>query len=327
MTLKSKYFHGCHEPGSLREVAYLYLETLYTRGLSKSTYNQRENSLRLFVRWCEERHIYLLEELTPEIMESYQLWLIDAPLGVKEEKQQPQTIRIHLMVLRLLFRFCLRHNLLFENPLSGLDLGKRQPYPLPDCLTETEVTNILSYPDTQTTLGIRNRAVLETLYSTGIRRQELLNLTLSDIDESLGIVRVIKGKGSKDRLVPIGKRALKWIYRYLNEARPLQVKIPLSTLFLNRFGYPLGPSSVGLVIREAKAEFKIDKWGAAHLFRHSCATHMLKRGADIRVIQEILGHSEIETTLIYTHLDIEHLKQVHRQTHPAEQNASEDSLF
>jgi integrase/recombinase XerD len=325
--MKSRFFHGWHEPGSLREVAHLYLQTLISRGLSKNTYRIREWSLRHFVHWCEERNVYRLDELTLKILEAYQLWLIDAPLGKKEEKQQPQTIRTRLLDLRLLFRFCLRHNLLFENPLSGLDLGKWKGHALPECLTEQEVADILSYPDTKTTLGIRDRAVLETLYSTGIRRQELLNLTLEDIDESQGILRILNGKGGKDRLVPIGRRALKWIDRYLVEARPLLVKLPVPTLFLNLYGYPLGPSSVEKVIREAKQAFKIDKWGAAHLFRHSCATHMLKRGADLRVIQEILGHSDIETTLIYTHLDIEHLKQVHQQTHPAEIDAIDNSLF
>ena len=235
----SRFFHGFHEVGSLRETAYSYLQTIYPRGLSQATYAQREDSLKLFVRWCEGRSLITLEEITPPIMESYQSWLVDAPLGKKEEKQQPNTIRTRLLDLRLLFRYCTLNNLILENPFSGIELGRWKPHNLPECLTEKEVADILSYPDIKTTLGIRDRTFLETLYSTGIRRRELLNLNLSDVGESRGIIRVVNGKGGKDRLVPIGKRALKWIYTYRGDSRTLLPKVHTSALFLNRSGYRL----------------------------------------------------------------------------------------
>ncbi|MBU3915319.1 tyrosine-type recombinase/integrase [bacterium] len=325
--MKSRIFHGFHPEGTLHQCIHDYLQTLNTRGLSKSTFKQRESSFKCFVRWCQDHQIQQLSDLTGAQLENFQSWLIDAPLGKKEILQQPKTIRTRLLDLRLLFRYCVKQNLILENPFSLINVGKLPPYKIPDCLTESEVCAILSYLDIKTTIGIRDRAALETLYSTGIRRQELLNLNLDDVNETQGILKIIKGKGRKDRLVPIGQRALKWIYHYLNESRPLLIRFPTNSLFLNISGNRLGSSSVERVIRNAKQANGIIKWGAAHLFRHSCATHMLKNGADIRVIQEILGHSEIDSTLIYIHLDIKHLKQIHQKTHPAELDYLDGSLL
>lgn len=325
--MKSSFFHSRHKPGSLRQTVYEYLETLVPRGLSKATFLQYRDSLKLFVSWCEDNQLLDLLEVDIEILETHQGWLREAPLGRKSEKQQPKTILTRLLDVRNFFRWCIKENLILTNPAAEWDLGDRKPPSFPEWLTEKEVTTLLSVPDLKTSLGLRDRAILETLYSTGIRRAELMGLDLKDIDSDTGILRVTQGKGGKGRLVPIGIRATEWIEEYKKRSRIHLVNQKTDALFISFYGNRLGCMGVAGAVQKAKGKAGIHKWGAAHLLRHSCATHMLKHGADLRIVQQILGHTEIETTLIYTHLDITHLKQVHRQTHPAEKNATEDGLF
>ena len=325
--MKRPFFHGWHPPGSLRQAVYDYLQTAYPQGLSQATYLQRQDSLKVFVGWCETQPIHSLLAVESVTLETYQGWLRAALLGRKEGKQQPKTILTRLLDVRNFFRWCIKENLILINPAADWDLGNRKPQSLPDCLTEKEVILLLETPDIKTILGLRDKAVLETLYSTGIRRQELAGLNLKDIDTDQGIIRVTRGKGGKNRLVPIGIKATQWIEEYKNRSRIHLINQKTKALFLGFNGNRLGGMGVAGAVQKAKEKVGIHKWGAAHLLRHSCATHMLKNGADLRVIQEILGHSEIDTTLIYTHLDIEHLKLVHQKTHPAEIEADSHSLF
>lgn len=321
------FFHGWHGPGSLKQAVYEYLETLPAIGLSPLTIIQRQDSLKLFVSWCENNDIHKVLTVQSQTLEDYQGWLREAPLGRKTKKQQPKTILTRLLDVRNFFRWCTKQHLILENPAAEWDLGNRKPPSFPDWLTETEVNTLLETPDLKTTLGLRDRAILETLYSTGIRRAELMGLNLNDLDSDNGILRVTQGKGGKSRLVPIGIRAGEWIEEYKKRSRFHLVNRKIDALFISVTGNRLGCMGVAGVVQKAKEQADIHKWGAAHLLRHSCATHMLKNGADLRIVQQILGHTEIETTMIYTHLDISHLKQVHQQTHPAEINADKDSLF
>jgi integrase/recombinase XerD len=166
-------------------------------------------------------------------------------------------------------------------------------------------------------VGQRNRALLETLYSTGMRRSEALHLELSDLDRARGVVLIRQGKGRQDRYAPIGPRALAWIDTYLRGARPQLVQDPAQRLlFVTAHGKPLHPNNVSLLVRRYLQQAGIAKQGACHLFRHTAASLMLDRGADIRHLQEILGHASLATTQIYTHVSIGKLCEVHARTHP-----------
>ena len=182
-----------------------------------------------------------------------------------------------------------------------------------------EIERLLSQPDIDTAIGLRNRAIMEVLYSTGIRRAELLDLQMQDVDGTRGLLRVNQGKGQKDRIIPIGERALRWVARYLEEARPeLLRRVSDSTLFLSeRFGKRIGESTLSKCLRAYIEQAGINKPGAVHIFRHSTATLMLENGADIRHIQALLGHADLSTTQIYTQVAVTHLKDVHQKTHPA----------
>ena len=184
-------------------------------------------------------------------------------------------------------------------------------------LTEQEVERVMREPDLSDALGVRDRALLEVLYSTGIRRSEAIGLSLYDIDDKLGTLRIRQGKGKKDRVVPIGERALRWVEKYAHDARPSLVVPPeTGRLFLTNLGDELNPEWLSKLVREYLKRAEIEKRGSCHLFRHTVATLMLDNGADIRFIQEMLGHASVATTELYTHVSVKQLCEVHRRTHP-----------
>jgi integrase/recombinase XerD len=184
-------------------------------------------------------------------------------------------------------------------------------------LTAREADQVLSQPNVHDLLGLRDRAILEMLYSTGLRRTELTNLMIHDLDQSRQTVFVRLGKGKKDRIVPIGERALAWAAKYLYEARPRIVVEPdCGRLFLSREGGPVAPATLTELVGEYVLAAGVGKSGACHLFRHTMATLMLEGGADVRFIQEMLGHANLQTTQIYTRVSIQKLKAIHDATHP-----------
>ncbi len=185
-------------------------------------------------------------------------------------------------------------------------------------LTATEAELVLARPNVTDLIGLRDRAILETLYSTGIRRMEVINLLVYDLDAERGTLMVRQGKGKKDRMVPIGENAVVWIRKYVDEARPQLVMPPDSgTLFLTQEGDEISRERLTQLVREYVLAADTGKSGSCHLFRHTCATVMLEAGADIRYIQEMLGHVELSTTQIYTQVSIRRLKTVHSLTHPS----------
>lgn len=304
-------------PDSLAAWMRRHLEALETGHASEETVRARRGALALFLEWCDERELQRPGEITKPILERYQRHLFHA----RKPDGQPLSIKGQWLLInhvRLWFRWLVRHNHLPMNPASDLDLPRMPRQLLPDPLEAHEVETVLAQPDVDEAQGLRDRAVLELLYSTGLRRAEACRLSVFDIEPLRGIVRVRQGKGRKDRVVPIGERALAWVQRYLDDARPaLMADAHESALFLNRFGQRFHNAGLGHLVRRYLKAAGITKKGACHLFRHAMATQMLENGADVRYIQEMLGHANLDTTQIYTHVSIGKLQAVHAATHPA----------
>lgn len=185
-------------------------------------------------------------------------------------------------------------------------------------LSEEEVQTLIEQPDTQKAEGIRDRAILELFYSTGIRRMELCHLKLGHISLVRKTLQVHKGKGNKDRLLHVGERAIHWLSRYLTQSRDqLILDTHQDSFFLNDYGDPFRDTKLGDKVKRYMIKAGIDVPGSCHLLRHAMATHMLENGADLRYIQAMLGHSDVSSTQIYTHVSIRKLQEVHAQTHPA----------
>ena len=287
------------------------------RNYSERTLEQHKWALRSFLTWAEERDLKKPEQITKPILESFQGWLY----RYRKANGKPLAIgtqRARLGALQRFFAHLCKTNQLAANPASDLELPRKPQRRLPKGLNREELARLLAVPDTADLLGIRDRAILETFYATGARRSELINLDLSDLDASQGTLHIRKGKGSKDRLVPIGQSALDWLDKYLLETRPkLLLEAGEQALFLSGYGERLSPGYVGNWVAKALKLANIEKTGSCHLLRHTCATVMLENGADIRLIQQLLGHANLDTTAIYTEVAISHLKEVYERTHPA----------
>jgi len=303
-----------HHP--LTRYLHAHLDWMLIHGYSADTVRARRVALRRFVTWCDERTLDDPRAITKPILERYQreLFYHRKPDG------KPLTLGTQhgcLAPLKTFFKWLARENHILYNPASELMLPK-QPKRLPRTLLSVpDVEAILNEAEPTTPQGLRDRAVLETLYSTGLRRMELPNLALYDIDLTRRLVFVREGKGRKDRVVPLGERACAWLDKYLTEARPQLLAGAIEALFVSDYGEPVTPVWVADKVKRYMQFAGIDKPGATHLLRHACATHMLDNGADIRFIQELLGHSNLATTEIYTHVSIEKLQQIHAATHPA----------
>ena len=302
---------------SLRGTMAAYVEAMAVGNLTVATQVATANNLRLFAEWCEERALERPAEVTRPIVERYQRHLFyyrkanGSPLSVERQL-------VMLSQLKAFFRWATRQNFLLANPAADLELPKK-PMRLPRyTLSVAEVERVISHCDVTTLVGMRDRAMLEVLWATGIRRSELAGLRQWDVQWEHGTVFVRQGKGQKDRVVPTSGRALRWVRRYLEEVRPRYAMSPDSgALFLSASGEVfLGTSlteTVSALVRGAGVEAK----GACHLFRHACATQMLEGGADIRFVQELLGHSSLNATQVYTRVSIAKLKAVYGATHPA----------
>ncbi|CAQ83032.1 MULTISPECIES: site-specific tyrosine recombinase XerC [Photorhabdus] len=304
---------------TLRQQLEAYLEIQTASGHSTRTPETYREWLTPFVDWCEMRAVYHAPQVSLPLLESWQRYLRRYRKADGQHYGNNSQLQ-RLRCLRGWFRWLLQRHHILYNPADMLILPKEEQRLPAQVLSDVETEQVLNSLDTQTPLGLRNRAVLEALWSTGIRRTELINLRLGDIDRHRGVVVVRQGKNGHDRVVPIGERALAWLERYLADVRPqLAYRYDSGYVFITVRGNPLSRNTLtqmaGHTIRE---EAKLDKAGSCHVFRHSMATQMLENGADTRHIQAILGHKKLETTQIYTRVAIGHLKEVHEQTHPAE---------
>ena len=299
--------------------AYLkrFLDWSAALNYSGQTNTTRRACLRRFILWCDERGLNKPQDITKPILERYRRHLYH----YRKANGEPlsfSTQHSHLAPIKAFFKWLTKENYILYNPASELELP-RLPKRLPKhVLSIDEIDSLLNHTRVYGELGLRDRAIMETFYSTGIRRMELVNLKLHDVDLKQGAVVINEGKGQKDRIVPIGERACAWLRKYLDEVRPgLIVGEDNGVLFLTEYGEPLIKNRVSDLIKKYMAAVGIDKPGSCHLFRHSMATHMLENGADIRYIQMMLGHANLSTTEIYTQVSIKKLKAIHAATHPA----------
>ncbi|MFD2257165.1 site-specific tyrosine recombinase XerC [Luteolibacter algae] len=306
------------EAGSLAQLAESYLENLAVRNYTADTIEGRRDALKVFLLWVVERELLELSEITKPILESYQrhLWrwrkTNGKPLGISTQRSRLGTVKDF-------FAHLVKQNHLPANPASELEMPRPEKCLPQESLSLQEVKQLLNVPDTTDPLGLRDRSILETFYSTGMRRGELAKLELHDLNRDRQTIRLRQGKGHKDRVVPVGTRALKWLERYLDETRPkLLIDPNEKALFVTSYGEAFNPDVLSRMVSKFIKRAEITKPGSCHILRHSCATHMLEGGADIRFIQQLLGHEKLETTAIYTHVSIEQLKAVHSKTHPAE---------
>jgi len=262
--------------------------------LSEFTQNQNLKSLKNLNEKNILRFVYLLKEL-----------------GLS-----PKTRSRFISTIRTFFKYLISNGKISIDPSENLELPKLEKH-LPETLSFIQIDKILTNIDTNKKAGIRDRAIIETMYACGIRVSELLNLTINNILEEHNIIRVF-GKGKKERLVPIGKEALHWINNYLINERTIFYDINKSsnTLFLNQRGGKLSRMGLWKIVQKHSQIVASEVKVHPHLFRHSFATHLIEGGADLRAIQEMLGHSDISTTQIYTHIDKEFIKEVHKSFHP-----------
>jgi integrase/recombinase XerD len=277
-------------------------------GLARNTLESYRRDLRQFGRWLESaRGRALLEAEHADVLEYLAHRF--------EHKAKASSSARLLSSLKRFYRFALRENLVRRDPTLDVDAPRRSRR-LPRSLTEADVENLLAAPETGTALGLRDRAMLELLYACGLRVSELVSLGVAQLSLDTGVVRTL-GKGSKERLVPVGEEALAWIRRYAGEARPALLEGRCAeALFVTRRAEPMTRQAFWQLIKRYALRAGVAGSISPHTLRHAFATHLLNHGADLRVVQMLLGHADISTTQIYTHVARERLKQLHAKHHP-----------
>jgi integrase/recombinase XerD len=280
------------------------------KGLSANTVTAYRRDLLKFDDFAKKRKI-TLQSVTRDN-------LVEFLASLYRQKLESRTVARHLVTLRNFFRFAQLQELICTDPCQNLESPKIRRS-LPGYLRLEEIERLLAQPDDKTPLGLRDHAMLDVLYSTGLRVSELISLRVMDLDTAVGCIRCI-GKGDKERIVPIGKKALALVERYLRDARPKLIgkgkQALATTLFINRRGAPLSRVGVWKILSAYGRKAGLRSALTPHMLRHSFATHLLERGADLRSVQLMLGHSDISTTQIYTHVVEERLKQIYKAHHP-----------
>ena len=278
------------------------------RGLAENSVAAYARDLRRTAGYLKQAGASSFPEVNRGLVARLLFWL-------REEGLAPRTVARHVASLRGLFRYLLTRGYIKDDPTAHLE----SPSPwtrLPGVLSQEEVERLLAAPLTSDHAGLRDKAMLELLYAAGLRVSELVTLCLSDLDLEVGYVRC-QGKGAKERVVPLGAEAVRWLRRYLASARPRLARgQSSSTIFLNRLGRPLTRQGFWKLLRAHAVAAGIDRRVTPHTLRHSFATHLLERGADLRAVQMMLGHADISTTQIYTHVSRAHLKAVYDRYHP-----------
>jgi len=278
-------------------------------GLARNTLDSYRRDVAQFAAWLRDAQGKALLEAAPADLQRHLAWQVES------KHAKPRTTSRLVSALKRFFQFALREGLRGDDPASGLDSPKL-PRTLPKSLSEEEVEALLAAPDVSSAQGLRDRAMLETLYASGLRVSELVTLKTVQASLDMGVVRVL-GKGSKERLTPLGEEAVSWIARYQREARPQLLGARKSdALFVTGRGGPMTRQAFWGLVKRHAATAGIKRDISPHTLRHAFATHLINHGADLRVVQLLLGHADISTTQIYTHVARERLKALHRKHHP-----------
>jgi integrase/recombinase XerD len=277
-------------------------------GLSRNTLESYRRDLRLFCAW-------LSADRGKTLLQAQRMDLLDYLAYKFQRKARPRSAARLLSSLKRFYRFLLRENRIQADPTLQVESPKL-PRSLPKILTEEDVDALLAAPNVETPLGLRDKSMLEALYASGLRVSELVTMQVGQLSQDMGVVRVV-GKGSKERLVPVGEEALIWLRRYMDNARPeILAGRRADALFVTSRGASMTRQAFWYLIRRYAAQAGIRKGISPHTLRHAFATHLLNHGADLRVVQMLLGHADISTTQIYTHVARERLKQLHAKHHP-----------
>lgn len=318
---------GVHDPDSLASFMVRWLAHLQVKHYADATLVDRRTAISQLILWCAERGIEQPRDVTKPILERYQRHLF---YYRKADGQplSPRTQAQRLVPVRSFFRWLARENFILSNPASELELPRAQRRLPAAVLTAEEAEAVLAVPDVGDPFGLRDRAILEVLYATAMRRTELTRLGVWDVDWARATVMIQLGKGGKDRIVPLGERAKAWLEAYRDQVRPQLVagRDP-GVLFLSRDGRALKPTRLSERVRAYVERAGIAKAGSCHLLRHTAATLMLEGGADIRFIQALLGHESLETTQIYTRVSIGKLSEIHAATHPGARLKHDQALL
>jgi integrase/recombinase XerD len=278
-------------------------------GLSRNTLEGYRRDLRKFISWIEEKSNSTLLEATHANIQDFLAYL------VTEKKEKASSTSRSISSLKRLFRYLLRQKLILADPTLKI-ITPKIPRNLPTILTEQDVEALLGGPNINTHLGMRDRTMLEVLYASGLRVSELVGLSTTQVSLEMGVIRVI-GKGKKERLVPLGEESLNWLHRYLTNARPALLGDRLNAaMFVTQRGVAMTRQMFWYLIKRHAQNGGLHKALSPHTIRHAFATHLLNHGADLRVVQILLGHKDISTTQIYTHIARERLKQLHALHHP-----------
>jgi len=313
-----KQFKHATDPQGMAALCNGYMEWGRVHNFSDHTIDHAFRYLGAFVAWAEARGLTRPNEITKPILERYQRWLFHYR-KLNGDPLSFSTQKCYLVPLRSWFRWLTKQNHILYNPASELELPKLSQSLPKNILTATEADLVMSQPIVTDSLGLRDRAILEVFYSTGMRRLELAALSLYDIDRERCTIHIHQGKGKKERVVPVGERAVFWVDKYQQDARPklLVSGKPTNILFLTHHGEEFTLYRLSQLVQQYIEKADIGKHGSCHTFRHTMATLMLENGCDIRFLQVILGHANLKTTEIYTQVSIRKLVEAHRATHPA----------
>ncbi len=296
-----------------------YTNALKTCNLARLTITGSIRYLNKFFEYLEKAHrITDIEKVTKEILYEYQIYQYEK-INKRGKLNTVAEQNNALKPVKRFFNYLKEHDYIVSNPASAITYA-REPKRLPrGILSQSEMRKILHAPDLKTATGYRDRTIMELLYTSGIRKSEVTNLRLSDVDYDDGLLRVDQGKGRKDRFVPIGKIACRYLANYVKTVRTEFIKDPYNDhVFLSLKGNRLSKNMIFNIVKKYTRESKIKKAVTPHTFRHSCATLMLKNRADIRSIQELLGHTSLDSTQVYTRVTITDLKEIHTRCHPRE---------
>lgn len=315
---------SAEEPESVAQTIGAYLEGLPGRGFATGTLTARKHHLKLFLEWtCSESGLETLRALTFARADRYVAWLFSR----RQSNGNPYTNAtqaIRISAVRLLLTWAVRTGRVSGDPFAGLELP-RVPRRLPSSvLSMREAEMVLATARLDTECGLRDRAIMEVFYSTGVRRAELTDLNIGDVDVERETLWIRSGKGGKGRVIPIGRRALYWIARYVQAVRSRYAAPGVVSLFLSRRGRRLTPKLLTVKMRSYIVAAGVQKSGSCHIWRHTMATLIHEGGADIRDVQEMLGHADLSTTQIYTRVSVRRLSRVHSATHPAERDWRSD---